>query len=789
MATIRNRGKGAYWIGIPDRAYKFADTRISRDKNETAYFKTEFYIKQLSKLEIKISANSRYRLWVNGSPVHSGPLKGDRYRHYYDVIDISDYLRVGFNVMAVKVVAFPSYQANTEDNFAPFSIMANGAGPYLVVEGYVRGRNNRVIENVSTGYADWQVSLDKAISWVTYDQAYWVGAMERVDSNYLPHGWTYSKKPDGQWFDIVRLWPFAPSVPDQSYGIISPFPLRERTIPLLYEEKKYFVREMPVTATDRQIITFSSLENGVSVTLAANSKFRIVLDAGELTTAYFQLGLRGGKDSVITIRYAESYVKKEKSNPEKGVRDDHKGFIMGYEDIYISSGRDELYEPFWFRTFRFVQIDIDTGDKSLTIAPPSFLETGYPLEVETYISSSHDWVKGVWDISLRTLKRCMHETYEDCPYYEQLQYLMDTRSQALFTYMTSNDTRLAEKAMMDFHSSLLPNGLLQSRYPSSQPQIIPMFNIYFILMVEDYYWHTGRTDHIKQYRPTIDSILDWFDSKIGPYGLIEDLGYWPFVDWVKGWVRGVPRAAAKGPSTIHNLMYVAGLQAAARLNDLTDRPYMAQEYNERASFVQRHVEEHCWSNRHGLFKEGPNRSEFSQHAQIWAVLTRLAEGKRAKSILKKCFAVDDIYECSYSMRFYLLRALEIAGLYSWSESIWDDWRSMLDLNLTTCPEDSLSSRSDCHGWSALPLFEFTRCILGVRPLLPGWEKIMIKPETLSLADCSGTVITPKGMVKVAWEKKKDGFTIKGSVPEGVPFELHLPDGTTQIYLRGGEFEY
>jgi alpha-L-rhamnosidase len=236
-------------------------------------------------------------------------------------------------------------------------------------------------------------------------------------------------------------------------------------------------------------------------------------------------------------------------------------------------------------------------------------------------------------------------------------------------------------------------------------------------------------------------------------------------------------------------MYAAGLQAAARLNDLTDRKFMAAEYEKRARAILQVVENSCWDDANGLFREGPKFARFSQHDQVWAVLTGLVKGKRGKSVMKKSMALDDIDICSYSMKFYLMRALEMIGMYDRSEEIWDDWKEMLNQHLTTCPEDNVNMRSDCHGWSALALYEFTRCILGVKPLEPGWTKIGIEPQVLSLPDFSGSVITPKGMVQVSWKRSSGHFTISGQVPDNVPVELSLPDGTKQLYLHGGSFEF
>jgi hypothetical protein len=804
----RTKTRSAYWIGAPEEAFRAADVPAGRDSNLTAYFRYGFNVSHPGSLKLKISANSRYRLWVNGHSVASGPCKGDKWRQYYDVIDASEHLETGFNCIAVKVISYPAYESKTESNEAPMSVMTNGAGPYLMVEGACRANKGKMLADVATGYGDWLVSLDNAVEWVSFHENFWMGASEKVNGDRLPYGWKELPEPEGSWFKAEQRWLAAGDPNDALYGTISPMPLAERPIPQMYETKRFFQKEMPLLAADRESLlepsgldmlsvkgsmkklSFPSLNGGEAVSLEPYSRYTAVLDAGELTTGFLMLKMSGGKGSTIRARYSEAYYIIENGKAKKGLRDDAEhGVIIGHEDVYLPSGREETYEPFWFRTFRFVQLEAETGNEPLILEPPAYMETGYPLDAKTTIDSSEPWVNGVWDISLRTLKRCMHETYEDCPYYEQLQYIMDTRSQILFTYMTSGDTRLAKKAMQDYHSSLMPNGLLQSRYPSRHPQVIPTFNIYFIFMAEDYYWQTGEVEHIHEYRSVIDGILEWFHNRIGSNGLIEDLGFWPFVDWVEGWERGVPAAAAKGPATIHSLLYAAGLQSAARLNELTGRKYMSAEYEKRSRDILQQIENQCWSDTHGLFKEGPKISEFSQHTQIWAVLTGLVKGKRAKSLMKKSLALDNIYICSYSMRFYLFRALEMTGMYDRSESIWDDWKAMLDQHLTTCPEDNIDMRSDCHGWSALALYEFTRCILGVKPLEPGWARIGIEPNVLSLPDFSGSVVTPKGTVQVSWKKEAGRFSISGRVPEGIPLELYLPDGTKQLYLHGGSFEF
>ncbi|MFR3483008.1 MAG: hypothetical protein ACLTXL_05675 [Clostridia bacterium] len=43
-----------------------------------------------------------------------------------------------------------------------------------------------------------------------------------------------------------------------------------------------------------------------------------------------------------------------------------------------------------------------------------FRMTGYPLAIETRFQATQPQIQAMWDVSVRTLERCMHETYEDC---------------------------------------------------------------------------------------------------------------------------------------------------------------------------------------------------------------------------------------------------------------------------------------------------------------------------------------------------------------------------------------
>ena len=176
----------------------------------------------------------------------------------------------------------------------------------------------------------------------------------------------------------------------------------------------------------------------------------------------------------------------------------------------------------------------------------------------------------------------------------------------------------------------------------------------------------------------------------------------------------------------------------------------------------------------GLCQDGPGVKQYSQHCQVFAVLTGTVSPEQGRHNLALTLERPEQFEqCSVAMCWYLFRALEKCGLYRYTDRLWNIWRQMPAQHLTPCPEDPLLSRSDCHGWGALALYELPAAVLGVRPGKPGFEEIMVAPQTENLDWAEGTVPTPKGDVSVSWHKDPQGkVTVCAKGPEGVSLQVN-----------------
>ncbi|HEY5879365.1 MAG TPA: alpha-L-rhamnosidase C-terminal domain-containing protein [Nakamurella sp.] len=733
---------------------------------ELAYFRVETRIEQavVGAVPVELTAESRYRLTVNEVLVSAGPAKPSGGVWFVDTIDISGHLRVGVNVIGIEVLSY------SVDRTGNASILRTGS-PGLSVSGSLPN---------GTDLADprtWRWRPVPGRRFRQGENTVFLGIQEDVDGKLVPHGWLSAGFDDSSW--PVPTGDGAPAFLDR---IQRPRTL-PRPIPALTLDRVEFTA---VTAsTDDELDWDAFIAGAEDVEIGPHRTVQVDLDAAELITAYLGLQLVGGAGATVELTAAECYELEPVEIPwqrRKGDRTDAvNGDLYGDPDTYRPAGvgtdnRPERFTPYWFRTFRYLRLKITTADSPIRLAGLAVTRTHYPLAIEGTFSSSTASDTRLWDTSVRTLLNCMHETFEDCPFYEQLQYAMDTRSQALFTLHLSTDDRLVRRAIEDFAASGDPNGLTESRTPCVQPQFIPGFSLFWIFMVADHLDHVGDRAFTGRFLGRIDAVLGYFDRSLSDEGFVlsppDDQHVWNFVDWTQEWTatRGVPDLGARRANTITTFMYIAALRSAATIAAHCGRPGLAGEYHSRAADLSGRITTQAWDPSTGYVRDSDTGRPQSQHAQVWAVLSESVTGRSAAALLRRAMADDSLAVCSYAMSLSLFDALRMAGL---DELIsWQPWHDMLAVGLTTWAEDTVSNRSDCHAWGSVPLQQFPRYVLGVRPSAPGFDAVTIDPVPSDRDFAEGTVPTPHGTIQVRWERTDaDSRLIRVRMPATVKFDL------------------
>lgn len=631
---------------------------------------------------LEIAGRSQYKLFVNSQEVVFGPCRSPRDILFSDTVEIAPYLKTGDNQLLVQVLSYPEDPPLWDRRqFGPNFLYGDNEGPAIWLSGTL---GDKVLSDPSS----WKVWLDKGMDFHDTIEVL-TGSSETVngaESRNNPFLWKPQNEQITYIPQIVQPSDFS------SYGERLGRTILPRPVKLLYRREKSF------SGWQKQ-------------TFPAHTDFSFVLDAGELTTAFFRIRLQNGKGSYVRLTYAESYYQTdEQGRNYKGVRDDTSGHIEGVYDEYTVGGLPSaVYEPFRMRTFRFVRISGKTADEPLTIVPQTYIETAYPLDNSKRPVLKDARKEKLYDTAWRTLQLCAHDSYEDCPYYEQLTYACDTRLEILFTYAATEETELPRHAIRLFASSYGISGLTESRFPSRLAQTIPGFSLHFLLMLSDYYRYTGDFGFVRPFLPLAELILNKFLSRRTPEGLLAPQGYWDYFDWTKEWdpARGVPTAARDGASALENLFFVYTLEHLTALFMADAKADTAEQYTAECTKILQLVEKTCFDEARGLYREGPHTEEYSQHTQIFAVLSGLCKGQKARQIMQKVLDDQSLVQCSFVQKFYLFRALEKTGLYEKTQQLWKPWQDFLDLHCTTFPETPYSPRSDCHGWSALPLYEFS----------------------------------------------------------------------------------
>ena len=722
---------------------------------------------------VHVSADNRYRLFVNGRAVAMGPARSDTQHWNYETLDLAPFMQAGRNVLAAQVW-------NMGEG-TPFAQMSYQTG--FVMQG--DGDTEKMVNTDGS----WKVYQNTAYSPVKNDNAKLrtyivVGDGDRVDAARYPWGWEEPGFDDKDW-PMVKLVGY-PTKP-RGLGTDGNWGLVPRQIPMMEERTE---RLATVRRVENGSMDTNFLLGKAPVTIPANIKATFLLDNGVMTNAYPELTVSKGNGTVVTMTYAEALVD---AKNQKGNRNDVEGRTMlGFEDQFVADGSGRrTFRPLWFRTYRYLQLTVETKDERIILEDLTGQFTGYPFGQKAQFATNDTTMKAIWDVGWRTARLCAGETYYDCPYYEQLQYVGDTRIQSLISLYVSGDDQLMRKAILDYDHSRFNDGLTQSRYPSADFQVIPTFSLFWVCMVHDYWMHRTDDAFVKSMLPGILSVLNWHEQRLAKTGLNGPLTWWNFVDW-STWQNaadeiagGVPAGARNGGSSILTLQQAYTYGRAGDLLAHYGQNERAEHYRELGRRLSKAVYAECWDAGRGLMADTPAKNSFSQHANILAVLTDAVPITQQTALLQKTITDSSITQTTFYFKFYLFEALKKTRMGDQFIAQLKPWRDMLAMGLTTFAEQPEPTRSDCHAWSASPLYEFLSITCGIRPAEPGFRSVRIEPFLGNLTTVNGRMPHPMGEIAVQFERTPAG-SLTGTITLPTTLTGTLRWQGKTIVLKGGK---
>jgi len=642
-------------------------------------FRRRFDLGRDLEATLHLSASQRFILYLDGEVAARGPSRSDP--DTWKVSRVPVRLPAGSHTAAVCVAHLGSHAGKGQLGRRGFFLAAS---------------EDPVLHGALGTAGPWRVARDPSrtphAGWggVRMRGHFAAGDGEAFDASLHPRGWTGPDFDDTGWENAVQI---APGAVDDWGNLAIDHLLEPDPLPLLHDQPPR-----------RPLVRIGELPASVPARTRHHS---LLLDAGELVNAYPRFTFEGGAGAVVRITACEAPV--DPRTLHKGHRDriEGKSFPGPQDEVRPGPGGSCIYEPLWFRSFRYLHLEIETADHPLRMAEITFRPTGYPLRPRTPRLPANPAIP--WDrlleITARTAALCCHETLFDCPHYEQAQFPGDTRVLARYLYRLCDDDLPVRKAIADLHASRRPNGLILSHHPSTFLQILPTYSLQWLGCLHDFLIHRKDPDFLRPFVPAAREIVEWFRARLRSDGLPGRIGFAPFIDWSPAFEKGNAPQDPSGGSALVAALLCQSARNLAALEIAAGYPELAPRWNELAQRLHGAVRTACFDPGSGIFFDTPARRSVSVHAQVESCLAGILDpGESAHAIDRTWNRPGVAQPGTFYYLAFLLDALDRARLHDRIPELLGPFLGLLEeTGLTTWPESIRPDpRGDCHGWSILP---------------------------------------------------------------------------------------
>jgi alpha-L-rhamnosidase len=810
------RWKG-HWIWVPEDQVKVEMTlggSLSLPEPSHGLFRKAFALETVpDRVPARITADSRYALYVNGERISRGPIRSQPRRMMYDLVDLAPALRAGENVIAIYV----KFYGKPNSFYLP--PVANSG----------LGKSGALVFEADLGEAGWLVS---DASWkATRSHAWDVGDVESVgpigsgvpvevlDARQLPVGWREPGFDDAEWgaaqlLRAIHIGGFARSQPPTDpYGPLYPRPIAqlggEVVTPVSVTAEKLEGRVdasivMPAGRVTASISLPTTPANAGDLPLdieLGSGGARLLVDFGKIVAGLVQLEVDAPAGTAFDLCYVEAPIRGE----VHGFQAPHNG------SRYIARGSDDVFETFDPNGLRYMYVLVHGADGPVTVKRAAVAELLYPWTPGAAFECSDPELNALYEAGIRTVALNSHDSFLDCPTREQRAWVGDGVVHQMVHLATNLDWRLAWQ-YVNLGNSPRSDGILPMSVAGDiefgQGITIPDWSLHWVHGVYNLYRFAGDREQVKAYLRTVEGILRWYAPYQTEDGVLKDVVEWNLVDWAALFVEDT--------SSILTGLWARGLKEFAEMANWLGEDEScawAEGLYEKAKAGY----EMFWDEARGSYvdhiKDGVQQKPMSQVAGAVAVVSGLAPRERRRRIMET--VTDEarlvvrswtgggdgeyseekmrnqfmgIYEADWDTEneivigepfiSYLVHdAVAEAGLAGKLPQLYRRWNQFLVEGYDTIGE-CWGWGTHVHGWSCTPTKDLIFYTLGVTPAAPGYTAARIAPRLGSLDWAKGKVPTPLGLiaVKVTAEKVM--------VDSPVPFTLDLEGAPAQQFEAG-----
>lgn len=735
---------------------------------------------------LAIAADSEFSLFVNGKCLTGSQFADFPTEKTSTTFDLSGQLVAGRNVIAVLVHYIgENFFRDVKGYPGLYLTLADGESTLLVSD-----EKFRAIP--APGYrSGWQQKLTLQLGFCTWFDAREAGALEWMNADFDDSNWSFAKSVDKDFARKVSPRPLPkllenapPPVVLVQQGVLRRTFSSDRVALEMFNDflrpKNFRDIFSPETETRLRLAAGEAkLPDSATVVIPSDAScpqleflpladpetngYYLIFELPREIVGYITFDLITSAGTIVDYSLGEHLF----SGRVRAAIEDR-----NFADRYIArEGRNRFAMRMRRAAGRYLELHFTECAAPPQIFYAGVLEQCFPLPETAPFECGNRLIQKTVQVAVDTMKNCMHEHYEDCPWREQSLYGYDSRNQALYGYYIWGNYDFAATSfrLLGHSRGKRFGGFLAMTEPSDVPLTIPIFSLAWVAAIYEHYLHSGDLSIFCTEAETVKAVLAAamrYRTDSGLYYPGDDPEFWHFAEWVPGLSQ--PKAKEFAPYNLYlyeSLILAEKLFAAAGLA-APDYATPAQELGEK-------IERIFYRPERGLYaSDASDATLFHEHTQALMLYLDLVPDEKRAGFIEKLLRRDTV-KCTFSALPFLIRALmrdrklqEFAA-----QIVADSFESMVMAGATTLwetpdREEFNGAVSLCHAWSSLPAYFAKRYILGVEPLTPGFATFAVNPYTGDLAQASGSVPTPYGEIRVSWQKSSSGVDIEVDNPPG-----------------------